>query len=186
MRRPAGPSPRVRLLSLVGLVVIVAALPPTMPWLAISAAVALVVAVVAFAGVQGRGPALRRLAAGVTLAALALVPMALSLGPGAAAPRLLRAVFCLTIALSMGATLSRSELVRALESLRVPRTLTQTVRVLLHTLASLERVGKGLVLARKLRGGSSFGSLLSVIPGLFLASATRAEKVDLAMSLRGS
>lgn len=91
-------------------------------------------------------------------------------------------VVCLVTALVSSVPLAR--LGPALAGLGVPKALSSTVRALLWQLEHVAGEGRRLLLARRLRGAERFGP--EVIAQLVVRTAARAERVDLAMRLRGA
>ena len=123
-------------------------------------------------------------AASFGLAAL-IVPFVL-LGPAARAlPISLRATSATLIAIAIASSIELSELPRALRSLAVPEVLASTVHAMLWQLGHVSDEARRLLLARRLRGArNGFGP--EVLALLLVRTAARAERVDLALRLRGA
>ena len=126
----------------------------------------------------------RALPAALLIAALVL-PLVLSgqtaqaLGLGA------RAALAVTVALAVFASVTLEELPGALRALAVPRALCAVVETMLRQLGSVEDEGRRIVLARKLRGARGWGVGPEVLSALLVRTSARAERVELAMRLRG-
>lgn len=112
-------------------------------------------------------------------AALALDDTARALAVGA------RALAALVIALSMAGTLDLASLPGALRALGAPRALSATIHAMLWQLEHIADEGRLLVLARRLRGDARSAGP-EVLAQLLIRTAARAERVDLAMRLRGA
>lgn len=84
----------------------------------------------------------------------------------------------------IASTLSLTELGPGLAGVGVPRALASVVHTLLWQLEHVGSEGRRLILARRLRGARRFGP--EVLSQLLLRTAARAERVDLAMRLRGA
>lgn len=125
----------------------------------------------------------RGAAAGLTAAAL-VVPFVLAGQTARAADVAFRASAAIALALSFAATLSLAELPRALATLRAPRALSGAVHALLWQLEHVGDEGRSLLLARRLRGArGAFGP--EVLSSLLARTAARAERVEVALALRG-
>lgn len=123
------------------------------------------------------GPALLGLAA-------LLVPLLLS-GSAAQAPEILgRALGAACVATCIGSTIPLADLGPALATLGVPRVVASTVHTLLWQVEHVGSEGRRLILARQLRGARRFGP--EVLAQLLVRTTERAERVDLAMRLRGA
>lgn len=113
-----------------------------------------------------------------------LVPLLVG-GGGARAPEILaRALGAALVAISIASTIPLAELGSALATLGVPRSLASTVHTLLWQLEHVGGLGRRLILARQLRGARRFGP--EVLAQLLVRTTGRAERVDLAMRLRGA
>jgi cobalt/nickel transport system permease protein len=148
------------------------------------ASLALVLFVLWAASVAWRRLLWRGLVLALTSSAL-LVPLAVT---GRAADALFSGarVLCAGVAaLGFAATLPVAELAAALGALRVPRSLTGTIEIMLRQLVELEREGRRIALALALRGARGRVLATSTAGALFVRSIERAERVDLAMRLRG-
>jgi energy-coupling factor transporter transmembrane protein EcfT len=123
------------------------------------------------------GPALLGVAA-------LLVPFALTAAPERVALLAARALGAASAALSIGSTVALHEVGPALGRLGFPRALAGTVRALLWQVGHVGMEGRRLLLARALRGERGFGP--EVLAQLLVRTTARAERVDLAMRLRGA
>ncbi len=96
-----------------------------------------------------------------------------------------RASAATLIALAFASTLPLRELSPALRALGVPAVFASTISTMLWQLSNVAAEGRRLVLARKLRGVRGVVGP-EILAELFLRSTARAERVELAMSLRGA
>jgi energy-coupling factor transporter transmembrane protein EcfT len=104
-------------------------------------------------------------------------PRALEVGGRASASTL--------IALAFAGTLSRAELPGALRALGLPADFASTVHAMLWQVGNIGSEGRKLVLARRLRGArGAIGP--EILAELLVRTTARAERVDLAMQLRGA
>jgi energy-coupling factor transporter transmembrane protein EcfT len=127
---------------------------------------------------------LRRAAAALLAVATLVVPFLLADSAGRAREVALRASLALLLTLAVASTLRLAELPNALVSLRLPRELASTVHALLWQLEHVADEGRRLVLARRLRGArSAYGA--EVLSEMLTRTAARAERVELAVALRG-
>ncbi|MCC6901140.1 MAG: hypothetical protein IT377_19360 [Polyangiaceae bacterium] len=125
----------------------------------------------------------RRLGPALLALGALLVPLAIA-DPDRALLVALRAVGAAFAASCLASTLSLGELGPALRGLGVPRSLSGAVHALLWQLEHVASEGRRLVLARRLRGATRFGP--EVLAQLLVRTSARAERVDLAMRLRGA
>jgi energy-coupling factor transporter transmembrane protein EcfT len=126
----------------------------------------------------------RRAAAASMAVAAIVVPFVLAGQTERAAEFAFRAATAVALALTFAATISLADLPRALATLRVPRALSGAVHALLWQLEHVGDEGQRLLLARRLRGArGAFGP--EVLSSLLARTAIRAERVDVALALRG-
>lgn len=144
---------------------------------------ALVLAVLGLARPRPRWLARRLGPPLVGLAAL-LLPLVLVSSAERSAEIVARAVGAAVVAAAVASTLALAELGPALAALGVPRALSSAVHALLWQLEHVGAEGRRLILARQLRGARRFGP--EVLAQLLFRTAARAERVDLAMRLRGA
>lgn len=183
-------SPAARLLSCVVLVGATALLPlDAHASLAVAGFLATALYALASApssrGAGARGTTRRLLLAYAAVLA-SVVPMAFANPLDTTLLRVARAAVCVTFAVAFAALLPRSELGAALVALGAPRGMADTVATLLRQLGALVHVGERLVLARSLRRATGVAAMVGVLPSLLLCGVRRAERVELAMKLRGS
>jgi energy-coupling factor transporter transmembrane protein EcfT len=117
-------------------------------------------------------------ALGALTAALALADPPRALAVGA------RAVAALVVALSVASRIELASLPGALRVLGAPRELAATVHAMLWQIEHVADEGRRLLLARQLRGAERVGP--EVLAQLLIRTGARAERVDLAMRLRGA
>ncbi len=130
-------------------------------------------------------PFLRRLAY-ASLVVVALVgPFYFSVGASAALARGGRALLASATALCFAATLKPTELGPAMRGIGVPAKLSSIISVMMRQLTQLGEEGRRLLLARKLRGATGMIGP-DVLASLLVRSSRRAEKLELALTLRGS
>jgi energy-coupling factor transporter transmembrane protein EcfT len=96
-----------------------------------------------------------------------------------------RAAAATLIALAFAATLPLEELPGALRALGLPADFASTVHGMLWQLGNIRAEGRRLVLARKLRGARGVVGP-EILAELLVRTTARAERVDLAMQLRGA
>lgn len=179
----AGPSPAGRILCSVFLVASVATVDPSTA----RVRVAVLVLVIALLALTRPNPLVLGRRALVALGAVVALclpwviagnwPRALELGGRAAASTL--------IALAFAGTLRRSELPGALRALGLPADFASTVHAMLWQVGNIGSEGRRLVLARRLRGArGAIGP--EILAELLVRTTARAERVDLAMQLRGA
>jgi len=125
----------------------------------------------------------RALAASLAVTALA-IPFLLAGQPERAANVGVRAALALTVTLALASRLELRELPATLVSLRVPRELASTLHALLWQLEHVANEGRRLLLARRLRGATGVIGP-EVLSSLFARTTLRAERVELAVALRG-
>ncbi len=181
LRRAA--SPAARLLCGALLVAAIATAPIGSPTaLAISSAVLLIALLVT----QPRPrPLARRALPAVLLIAALVLPLVVAGETHRALAMGARATLAVGVALAMAASLRLDELPGALAALRVPRALAAVVETMLRQLDSVRDEGRRIVLARRLRGARGWGVGPEVLSALFVRTSARAERVELAMRLRG-
>ncbi len=97
-----------------------------------------------------------------------------------------RAMLALITALSFAATLSIIDLPSALSSLGLPRPLARMLGTMLRQAGAVQAQGQRILLARKLRGAKGGAMSAEVLASLLTSTAERAERVELAMRLRGA
>jgi cobalt/nickel transport system permease protein len=98
----------------------------------------------------------------------------------------LRAMLALITALSFAATLSSIELPAALTNLGLPQPLARMLGTMLRQAGAVQAQGQRILLARKLRGAKGGAMSAEVLASLLTSTAERAERVELAMRLRGA
>lgn len=98
---------------------------------------------------------------------------------------LARASLSTIAAASFAAGLRPTELVSALRTLRIPAPFATVLATMLRQALTLREEGRRLVLARKLRGARGLAVGPDVVARLLARTAARADRVDLAMHLRG-
>jgi energy-coupling factor transporter transmembrane protein EcfT len=96
-----------------------------------------------------------------------------------------RAVLAVTAALAIGSTIPSSRLGSALAALGVPASLAAVIATVLRQVDLLVVEGRRLSLARSLRGARGASASVDTLATLLARSAARAERVELAMRLRG-
>lgn len=129
-------------------------------------------------------PLLRRgLPALIGVGALSL-PIALT-DPQRAALLAARATLALTAALAIASTIPSGRLGPALSALGLPASIAAVLTTLLRQLTLLGSEARRLWLARRLRGARGVGASTEMMAALLVKSAARAERVELAMRLRG-
>jgi energy-coupling factor transporter transmembrane protein EcfT len=97
----------------------------------------------------------------------------------------MRAFLSLSVALAVASTLTFVEVPGALAALRVPSGLVRVLSAMLSQFSLLRDTARRLLLARSLRGARRFDIGPDVLASLLVVSAARAERVELALSLRG-
>jgi energy-coupling factor transporter transmembrane protein EcfT len=176
-------SPAARLLGAVALVSAVATAPlGSAPALAVSSAVAL--GAIAVCRPSLKTFFARALPALGAIAAL-LVPLLWAGRASDAGSIAARSVLALATALAFAAALGPGELAAGMRALRAPVALTMVVATLLHKLALARDEARRIGLARRLRGarGPTLGA--DAFVSLLVGTARRAERAELALSLRG-
>lgn len=126
---------------------------------------------------------LKRLVPALLGVGLLLLPLGLSVNSERAVEVILRAAGAVTITTLVASTVELPELGKALGMLGAPAELTSLVHTLLWQLGNVGAEGKRLLLARQLRGARGFGP--EMLAQLLVRTAARAERVDLALRLRG-
>lgn len=96
-----------------------------------------------------------------------------------------RAAAALLAALALASTIPPAELGPALSALGAPRGVSAVVASLLRQTGSIAAEGRRLALARSLRGATGIGASTEMLAALLARSASRAERVELALRLRG-
>jgi energy-coupling factor transporter transmembrane protein EcfT len=96
-----------------------------------------------------------------------------------------RAAAALVAALALASTIAEAELGPALSALGAPRGVSAVVASLLRQTGSIAAEGRRLALARSLRGATGIGASTEMFAALLARSAQRAERVELALRLRG-
>lgn len=96
-----------------------------------------------------------------------------------------RASLATVAALAFASTIAPGELGAALLALGVPALLGATIEAMLRQLSTLESEGRRIAFALRLRGARGSTLTTHVCAALLVRSAARAERVDLAMRLRG-
>jgi cobalt/nickel transport system permease protein len=81
--------------------------------------------------------------------------------------------------------LSSGQLGGALAALRVPYAIAGVIETMLRQVAHVTSEGRRIRLALELRGAHGSGLTLTLLGALLVRSVQRAERVDLAMRLRG-
>jgi energy-coupling factor transporter transmembrane protein EcfT len=114
-----------------------------------------------------------------------ILPIAVSTSPERAGLVLLRALLAATTAIAVAGATTRENLGPALCALGVPRVVGAVLASALRQTTVLRTEGRRLLLARRLRGRAGYGDGAAILGVLFSRAATRAERVDLAMQLRG-
>jgi energy-coupling factor transporter transmembrane protein EcfT len=127
---------------------------------------------------------LRAVPALLAIGALVL-PLLLSGRPHEAGAIALRACLATVAALAFASTIAPGQLGAALLSLGVPPVLGATIETMLRQLSTLESEGRRIAFALRLRGARGSTLTTHVCAALLVRSAARAERVDLAMRLRG-
>jgi len=176
-------TPAARLLAGVVLVTACATAPLEAPALAMAVVIALLSVILARPSTAAFA---RTFAAGLLALAALLLPLLLG-GQGAAAARLgARSSLTLIVGLAFASTFSVSELAGALSALGIPRALCGVISSMLRQLGAVRKQGRSLLLARKLRGAQGIELGAEVLASLFVRTAERAERAELAARLRGS
>jgi energy-coupling factor transporter transmembrane protein EcfT len=133
-------------------------------------------------------PSPRWLVRRLALASLAifaiLVPLFLSAAPSHALAIGYRALATVVIALAASSTIALSDVPRSLRALGLPELYASTIFALVWQLDHIADEARRLVLARRLRGASAIGP--GVMTSLLIRTRLRADRVDLAMQLRGA
>ena len=129
---------------------------------------------------------LKRSVLAVPLLATLVLPMWLVGQAGHAFELGLRALLALITALSFAATLSIVELPAALSNLGLPRALVLVLGTMLRQAGAVQAQGQRILLARKLRGAKGGAVSAEVLASLLASTSERAERVELAMRLRGA
>jgi energy-coupling factor transporter transmembrane protein EcfT len=177
-----GPSIAARVLGLLLLVTGIATAPldRAASLLAAAATVGLLLALVR---PEPRLLARRALPAAIGVAALAL-PIAF-VAPERAALIACRALLALLAALAIASTIPSGRFGSALAALGVPAAFAAVVAGVLRQLDLLIAEGRRLAIARRLRGARGTAVSVELLAALLTRSAARAERVELAMRLRG-
>ncbi len=97
----------------------------------------------------------------------------------------LRATLALGAAIAIGSTIPSASLGPALSSLGLPRGVAAVISTLLRQIDLLIAEGRRLTLARRLRGATGLGASTELFAALLVKSSQRAERVELALRLRG-
>ncbi len=127
---------------------------------------------------------LRGLPALLAIAAL-ITPLLLAGRVHEASAIAARASLATLAALAFASTIAAGELGAALGALGVPAALSATVETMLRQLSTLESEGRRIAFALRLRGAKGHALTTHVCAALLVRSAGRAERVALAMRLRG-
>jgi energy-coupling factor transporter transmembrane protein EcfT len=129
---------------------------------------------------------LKRSLVAVPLLATLVLPVLLAGQASHAFELGVRAMLALITALSFATTLSTIELPAALTSLKLPRPLVHMLGTMLRQAGAVQAQGQRILLARKLRGAKGGAMSAEVLASLLTSTAERAERVELAMRLRGA
>jgi energy-coupling factor transporter transmembrane protein EcfT len=127
---------------------------------------------------------LRFLPALLAIAALVL-PLVLAGRAADASFVAIRASLATVAALAFASTIATGELGAALLALGVPLAVSATVETMLRQLSTLQSEGRRIAFALRLRGARGVTLTTHVCAALLVRSATRAERIELAMRLRG-
>lgn len=98
---------------------------------------------------------------------------------------LARAMLALTVAVCAASSVREEELAPALRTLGLPAGLTLIVQTMLRQLSRVKDAARSLILARKLRGARGPAVGARMLSALLIRTADRAERVGLALELRG-
>jgi energy-coupling factor transporter transmembrane protein EcfT len=133
---------------------------------------------------------LRRVAraapAAVLFATATTLPIAWARGLEAALFTAVRAACAIATAVAVAGAIPRERLGPALRGIGVPAALAAVVAAALRQMAELREEGQRLLLARRLRGRAGYKGGANLVGVLFLRAARRAERVELALRLRGA
>ena len=113
------------------------------------------------------------------------LPIAVSFGASHGLLVGARALLAVASAAALLGGTPASRLAPALRGLGIPSAVTTTLAAALRLSGLLVDEGRRLVLARRLRGDRSILAGGAVLGALFTRAVTRAERMDLAMALRG-
>jgi energy-coupling factor transporter transmembrane protein EcfT len=128
---------------------------------------------------------LGRRAAAALLGVIAVaLPIAL-VDPARASLLAGRALCAALAALAIASTIPAAELGPALSGLGVPRGVSTVIASMLRQAGSIATEGRRLALARSLRGATGLGASTEMFAALLARSSLRAERVELALRLRG-
>lgn len=96
-----------------------------------------------------------------------------------------RATLAVTIALAFSQALSLAEIPGALRSLGAPAPFAAVLATMSRQISTLTERGRRIVLARRLRGARGLSASGDAVAALLHVSTLRAERIELAMQLRG-
>jgi cobalt/nickel transport system permease protein len=146
-------------------------------------------ALVAFGAIVASG-GLRRVAraapAALLFATATTLPIAWARGLEPAVFTTVRAACAIATAVAVAGAIPRESLGPALRGIGVPAALAAVVAAALRQMALLREEGQRLLLARRLRGSAGYRGGANLVGVLFLRAARRAERVELALRLRGA
>lgn len=128
----------------------------------------------------------RRLLLATPMLAALLLPLAAGGAAERAGLTAGRALAALTCAMSMFSLVHERELSGALRGLGLPAALGAVLSAMLRQASQVRREGRRLVLARRLRGASGGWVSARVLAALLDRTRQRADRVDLALRLRGA
>jgi energy-coupling factor transporter transmembrane protein EcfT len=180
-RPPFGASPSGQLVVAIALVAAIATAPLGRGALS-AAAFVTTVAVIAFGQARRIGRAAVPM---LLMIGASIVPIAVSSSTERAGLVALRALLAATTAMAVAGATTKESLAPALGALGVPGVVAAVLASALRQTTVLRTEGRRLLLARKLRGRAGYGDGAALLGILFARAATRAERVELAMRLRG-
>jgi energy-coupling factor transporter transmembrane protein EcfT len=135
-------------------------------------------------------PDLRRLARrgapGLAIVLALVLPLLLAGRTAQAAAIGVRASLAILVALALTATIPLGELGSTLGSVGAPPTVSALIETMLRQLSVVREEGLRLALARRLRGARGVAFSADELAALLVRTVSRAERVRLAASLRGS
>jgi energy-coupling factor transporter transmembrane protein EcfT len=112
------------------------------------------------------------------------IPLLLAAEPARALAIGFRALAAALVALAIASTLSIAQVPRALRALGMPQILASTIYAMVWQLEHVSDEARRLLLARRLRGATGIGP--GVMTSLLVRTRLRADRVSLAMELRGA